>query len=104
MEKLILSRMKKYGLQSLILTGLEMWRRNFITKEKSKSAYEGKLKDESGWSGYEGSTNDDLESLFNHLQEILSLEEIKDEQVSSFYLPKLTEEELKLVEKRIGKI
>ena len=65
LEKLILSSMKKYGLQSTILTGLEMYRRNLITKEKSKEAYQGKLKNEWQWEDYEGSINDDLEFLAN---------------------------------------
>ena len=100
LEKLILSRMKENGLQSTILTGLDMWRKNLITKEKSKEAYKGKLKNESGWRLYEGSINDDLESLFNNLLEISSLAEIKKEEVNSFFLPKLTAEELELVEKK----
>ena len=76
LEKMILSSMKKYGLQSTILTTLLMSRQNLITKEKSKEAYQGKLKNEDDWYHYEGSINDDLESFINHLQEISSLEEI----------------------------
>ena len=100
LKELILSRMTKYGLESSILTTLCMERQNLITKEKSKAAYEGKLKNERDWKDYEGSINDDLESLFNHLQEISSLEEVKDEELYSFFLPKLTDEELALVEKK----
>ena len=36
----------------------------------------------------------------NHLQEISSLEDIKEESVPSFFLPKLKEDELKLVEEK----
>ena len=112
LKKLILSRMKIYGIQSSILTGLQMYRRELVTKEKSKEAYEGKLKNEYLWENYEGSINDDLESFFNNLQEISSLEEIKGkkesleeikgkkEEVRSFFLPKLTKEELKQVEEK----
>ena len=39
-----------------------------------------------------------MESFINNLQEISSLEEIKEEKVRSFFLPKLTKDELKLVE------
>ena len=77
LEKLILSRMRKYGLQSLILTTLYMERLYLTTKEKSKQAYEGKLKNKNDWKYYEGSINDDLESFFNNHQEISSLEEKK---------------------------
>ena len=89
--------MKLYGIQSLIFTRLRMWRYNLITKEKSKKAYEGKLKNENYWRHEEGSINDDLESFFNDSQEISSLEE---EEVRTFFLPKLTKEELKLVEEK----
>ena len=102
-EKLILSRMKSCGLQSSILTQLCMRKQNLITKEKSKAAYEGKLKNEDHWNFwncYDGSINDDMESFINNLQEISSLEEIKKEEVHSFFLPKLRKEELKLVEEK----
>ena len=92
--------MEKYGIQSLILSELYMERRNLITKEKSKEAYQGKLKNEDDWEDYKGSINDDLESFFENLQEISSLEEIKKEEVYSFFLPKLTDEELELVEQK----
>ena len=98
LKNMILSNMEKYGMQSSILTGLKMSRRNLITKEKSKAAYEGKLKNEDFWKDYEGSINDDLESFFNNLHEISSLDDITEESVSSFFLPKLTAEELQLVE------
>ena len=100
LEKFIMSRMKKYGLQSTIFTTLFMGRQNLITKEKSKAAYEGKLKNERDWKDYEGSINDDLESFIDNLQEISSLEEVKKQEVWSFFLPKLTKEELKLVEEK----
>ena len=77
-----------------------MRRRELITKEKSKAAYQGKLKNEFVWYEEEKSINDDLESFFENLQESSSLEEIKKEKVYSFFLPKLTDEELKLVKKK----
>ena len=95
--------MKSCGLQSSILTQLCMRKQNLITKEKSKAAYEGKLKNEDHWNFwncYDGSINDDMESFINNLQEISSLEEIKKEEVHSFFLPKLRKEELKLVEEK----
>ena len=100
LEKLILSRMKENGIQSTIFTTLWMERQNLITKEKSKAAYEGKLKNEDAWEKYEVSINDDLESFSENLQEISSLEEVQEEDVWSFFLPKLTKEEMKLVEEK----
>ena len=72
-----------------------MNRINLITKEKSKEAAEGKLKNDPDWEYYEGSINDDLDSFVHKLQKS---EEIDNEEVSSFFTSKLTKEELKLVE------
>ena len=94
-EKMFLTKMKKFGIKSSMLTMLYMWRYNIITKEKANEASEGKLKDERG--DYEVSINDDLEMFLNN---ILNSKEIKEEKVRSFYTPKLTEEELKLFEAR----
>ena len=81
--------MKKYEIQSSMLTMLSMWRWNLITKEKAKEASEGKLKNEMGWKDKEVSINDDLEIfLINLLNSI----EIKEETVQSFFTPKLTRE------------
>ena len=99
-KKFLLSRMEKYEMQPSILTGLSMLRLNLITKEKSIAAYEEKLKNDDDWEHYEGSINDNLESFFHRLQEISSLEDINKEYVYNFFLPKLTKEELKLVEEQ----
>ena len=96
-KKKMLKKMKKYGIPSLVLTALEMYRRCLITKEKQKQAYKGKLKNDNDWGFYEGSINDDLESFFNNLQ---NFNDLKEEEVISFFLPKLTQDELKLVEKQ----
>ena len=96
LKKLILKKMREYGIPSSILTMLSMYRINLITKEKSKAAAEGKLKNDPNWRRYEGSINDDLDLFVNNLQ---SSEEI-DEAVDSFFTPKLTKEELKLVEQK----
>ena len=97
LKEIILVKMQKYGIQSSILTTLRMYRRNLITKEKSKQAAEGKLKNEPDWRRYEGSINDDLDSFINNLQ---NSNDVEDECVESFFLPKLTKEELKLVEEK----
>ena len=74
-----------------------MTRWRLITKEKSKQAAEGKLKNDPEWGMFEGSINDDLDSFIDKLQ---NSNEIKNEEVWSFFLPKLTKEELKLVEEK----
>ena len=68
LKEIILKKMQKYGIQSSILTMLKMRRNNLITKEKSKQAAEGKLKNDPYWKYCEGSINDDLESFIIKLQ------------------------------------
>ena len=98
---LIQSKMRKYGIQSAILTMLFMIREKLITKEKANAVADGKLKNCPEWSQYnlqyKGSINDDLESFF---QKFLNQEKITIETEVSLFLPKLTEDELKLVEKK----
>ena len=97
LKEIILRKMGEYGIQSSLLTILYMQRSRLITKEKSKLAAEGKLKNDPEWGMFEGSINDDLDSFINNLQ---NSNEIRDENVWSFFLSKLTKEELKLVEEK----
>ena len=100
--------MKKFGIQSSMLTMFYMHRRYLITKEKVKEASEGKLKDEFEWKDEQLSINDDLEMFLANIlncrriaKELKPRSEGKrmvEENVYSFFTPKLTEEELKLVE------
>ena len=78
LEQIILTTMRRYGIQSSILTNLWMDRRHLVTKEKAKKAAEGKLKNDPDWENYEGSINDDLERFFISLQ---NQEELKCEKV-----------------------
>jgi len=66
-------------------------------KRNSKKAAEGKLKNEFGWKNEEESINDDLERFLINLQ---NQKKVKEEIVESFFTPKLTNEELKLVQER----
>ena len=97
LKAIILTKMKKYGIQSSILTMLMMWRLNLVTKEKVKKAAEGKLKNEETWKNYDGSINDDFERFLINLQ---NQKEVEYEKVESFFTPKLTDEEMKLVQER----
>ena len=87
--------MREYEIQSFTgwLTSLWMSRRNLITKEKQKQVYKGQLKNEDEWDVYNGSIGDDLESFLAKIKN----QEVEDEYVETFFLPKLTNEELKLV-------
>ena len=94
LKMLILKKMREYGIPSSILTILKMNRINLITKEKSKEAAEGKLKNDPDWEDYDGSINDDLDLYVKNLQ---NSGKNDYEEVWSFFTPKLTNEELKLV-------
>ena len=81
-----------YGIESSVLTFLNMYRKNLVTNETAKAAYiDTRLGQR--WSGYKGSINDDLDSFFNNLIEGKTVEE----NVSSFFMPKLTEKELNII-------
>ena len=97
LKEIIWKKMREYGIQSSILTMLCMERVHLITKEKSKLAAEGKLKNEPEFSFYQESINEDLDSFIDKLQ---NSNEIRDEKVWSFCTPKLTKKELKLVEQK----
>ena len=78
-----------------------MDRRNLITKEKVKKAAEGKLKNDPEWKEYKGSINDDLERFLINLQNQKHanfLVTAEYEYVESYFTPKLTNKELKLVQ------
>ena len=97
LKEILVEKMRKYGVQSAVLTLLAMRRQYLITKEKSKDVAEGKLKDDPLFKDTKGSINDDLDSFVKNLQ--ISVE-IDYEDVLSFFTPKLTKEELKLVEQK----
>ena len=97
LKEIILTKMREYGIQSSILTMLNMKRIKLVTKETVKKAYKGKLKDDIDWKDYEESINDDLEKYLIKLQ---NPEEVNYEEVSSFFTPKLTNGELKLVQEK----
>ena len=89
LRSIILNGMKKHKIKSVMLTSIYLRRWNLITKEEMESYCKGE-KDE------KDSVNDDLESLFENIR----LGKEPDEEVYTYFLPKLTEEELELVEKR----
>ena len=95
MGEMILTKMRKYGIQSSILTKLYMTRLKLVTKEKVKKAAQGKLKNDPHWA--ERSVNDDLEEYFINLQ---TQKEVQFQMVGNFFTPKLTNAELKLIDER----
>ena len=94
---ILLTKMKSYGIQSAVFTRVFMSRLNLVTKETVKKAYKGAMQNDKNWKYYQGSINDDLETFIINMQDQKS---IKEEMAGSFFTPKLTEEEMKLVEVR----
>ena len=92
MRSFILEGMKKYKIQSLMVTFLYMWRFNLITKEAMEDMCNGK----DSLFSITISVNDDLESLFEDLR----LGKQPRERIYTYFLPKLTEEELELVARK----
>ena len=90
----ILPAMKEHGIGSLILTRLEMVRNKLIALEESNEEDRIYKVDEDG-NICQGSIYDDLESFQYNL---LFKEKINDENVNSLFMPKLTKQELKLVD------
>ena len=80
--------MRKHKIRSVILTVLYMQRWNLITKETMEShcMEKGDKQNES--------INDDLEAFYHDLQ----LGKISQPSSNTYFLPKLTEKELKLVD------
>ena len=73
-----------------MVTSISLYRWNLITRENIESYCKGE-----GWE--KDSVNDDLESLFENIK----LRKVPNEEpVDTYFLPKLTEEELALVERR----
>ena len=93
LETIMRNGMDKYQIKSALLTWVWMCRQDLITQELMKDYYKGKMISSEGF--HKESVHDDLDSLFYRLQ----LGENPDgEDVLTFFLPKLTEEEHKLIE------
>ena len=80
--------MKKHKIKSVMVTRIELWRQELITKEEMESYCKGEQRQKD-------SVNDDLESIFENIRHGKE----PDERVETYFLPKLTEEEIELVER-----
>ena len=70
------------------------WRSNLVTKEVMKSYYKGDIRSIDNEFSWEESVQEDLESFFHKLK--IGKEERED--IATYFLPKLTNEEMQLVE------
>ena len=91
-----------HNLESLIVTRIHMYREFLITKEQMEDIYLGKklIYDEfrRNWYSSEESINDDIESFYHALHDGKELHPLKEYDSDTYFLPKLTQIELELVE------
>ena len=92
MKSFLVEIMAKYKILSLVVTLLRLGRFHVITKETMIDFYKGRMSDSKG---DKESANEDLESFFGRLQHGVHIHE--EEQVT-YFLPKLSEIEVKLLE------
>ena len=94
LREIIFPILSKYEIKSAMTTRVWMERRNIITKETMENYTKGILADANGWD--RESVGDDLHTFF----QLLQVGHEKDEQVRTYFLPKLTYEEMRLVEEQ----
>ena len=73
---------------------MDGWRSNLVTKEVMLDYYKGKIKSKSAHFSWKESIQEDLETFFENLR--IGKEERAD--VVTYFFPKLTAEEMKLIE------
>ena len=93
LESFILTGMKKYNIDSVMLTKIFMQRQNIITKEAMEKYCKGEMSQDK-------SVNDDLELFFEDLRLGKRPKEGHIELVGTYYLPQLTEGHMQLVESK----
>ena len=102
LESFIANGMKKYNINSVLLTTISQERERLITKEATEEYYDRKIQYSYDSTMRHGpwniktSVNDDLESLFEDLKIGRKVKKLE----WSYFLPELTEKELPLVETR----
>ena len=96
MRFVFLVLLKKYKIESLIMTFLIMRRENLITKEEVEKAYVGILNNNDDWKDGKLSVNDDLELFFTDL--VQNQGYFGERSSNSFFTPKLSQQELELME------
>ena len=87
----LLEKMKRYNIKKMMFTTIYMRRESLITKEEMDKICKGEK-----YEFRQESVNDDLEEFFEAIQ----LGRKLDEATETFYLPELTQKELKLIEKK----
>lgn len=90
--------MKKYKIKSLMFTIVSMFKSHLVTKENMEDFYKGLFEDANGFD--KASVHDDLESVFEQIKLENIAGSILPPPLGMYCLPKLTEEELLLVQNK----
>ena len=95
LETILRNKMNKYRIKSALLTWVWMNRQRLVSKKTMKDYYKGRFESKEGFD--KESVHDDLDSFFQRLQQG---ENPDGDDVLTFYMPQLTEDELKLVNEK----
>ena len=96
LKSFILKGMKKFKIRKIMVSMIHMFRWNLITKEKMENFCKG---NDQNRPNLKESVNDDLESLIKDIR----LGDEPNDEVETYFLPKLTNEESKLAETKFSK-
>ena len=90
--------MEENQIANVILTVLHTWREHIISKKQMEKYYDGKMMVDRGLkvaqNRYKESTFDDMESFIANIL----IANVKEEDKYTFFLPKLSQEEMQLIE------
>ena len=91
----IFDMMKKYKMKSSMFTMISMFKSHLVTKEVMEDYYKGRFKDENDFD--KASVHDDLEIFFEKNKLGNDIELVPPPPLGMYCLPKLTEDELLLI-------
>ena len=91
LKSIIRDGMKKYKIENVMLTIIYLYRDRLLTKEEMENYCKGN-------EGRKQSVNDDLDSFVEKIR--LGDEPLSYDDVWTYFLPKLTEKELELVDRK----
>ena len=98
LRSFILKRMQKYKMKSAMVTVIYMLRFNLATKQKVEIYCNGKHRAGHGKHNRKESVNDDLESFAEQIRLGNLFRKEPEEKIFTYFLPKLTEEEMEVVD------
>ena len=90
MKQIVLEKMTKFRINNLMTTNMAMTKTRLITKEKRDDLYLGTDRN------FKESINDSIETLLENIR----LGHLPNEDLTLYFTPRLTEEEMQLIERK----